>query len=158
MKKAAAVVVILLILGGGYWLFRKKPASQESQNQHTSMPAEKPKPETSEKPAGEESKKETSPKVEPPPVQTVQEISMTTGSFFFSPNVITLTKGRPVKITIQSSGRHTFTIDDLAVNQSLPDGTSVVQFTPNQAGVFIYYCAIPGHRQAGQWGTVTVEE
>jgi nitrite reductase (NO-forming) len=36
-------------------------------------------------------------------------------------------------------------------------GNSVVlEFTPNQEGTFIYYCAIPGHRQAGMEGKFIV--
>lgn len=85
-------------------------------------------------------------------------ISMESGNFFFSPNVISAKVGETVTINITAKGQHTFTIDQLNVNVNVPNGrTTQVKFTPEQKGTFQFYCAIPGHRERGQIGTITVE-
>lgn len=85
-------------------------------------------------------------------------ISMSARSFSFSPKTLKAKIGESMVLEVQATGQHTFTIDELGVNISLPHGkTTRVEFTPSQTGTFTYYCAIPGHRQAGQIGTLTVE-
>jgi len=36
--------------------------------------------------------------------------------------------------------------------------TTRVTFTPKTAGTYTYYCAIPGHTEAGQIGSLIVAE
>ncbi|GMQ95428.1 MAG: hypothetical protein BMS9Abin13_541 [Patescibacteria group bacterium] len=86
----------------------------------------------------------------------VKEISMVSGGLFFNPNNLTLEKGQPVRISIQNSGLHTFTVDELGVDVPLAGVSGVVEFTPTESGVFEYYCAIPGHREGGMFGSVTI--
>lgn len=51
---------------------------------------------------------------------------------------------------------HTFTIDELGVEQEVQAlGKTQLTF-PAKPGVYIIYCAIPGHREAGMAGTLTV--
>jgi nitrite reductase (NO-forming) len=82
---------------------------------------------------------------------------MAAGNFFFSPSSMTLVKGQPVKITFQNSGTHTFTIDELGINEPLRGSSATIEFTPTQSGTFEYYCAIPGHKEAGMFGSLEVE-
>jgi len=89
---------------------------------------------------------------------SVGEVSMVSGNLFFNPKTLTLAKNQPVKITFQNTGSHTFTIDELGVNIPLRGNTAVVEFTPTKSGSFEYYCAIPGHREGGMFGSVVVEE
>ena len=61
-----------------------------------------------------------------------------------------------------------FSVKEITVNKSdyefnvyadTPSGKeTVVEFTANQAGEFIYYCNQPGHRENGHWGTFKVIE
>lgn len=90
-------------------------------------------------------------------VPSVKEISMVSGNVFFNPKTLTLAKDQPVKITFSNNGTHTFTIDELGVNVSLRGSSPTVEFTPIQTGSFQYYCAVPGHREGGMFGSLTVE-
>ena len=90
-------------------------------------------------------------------VSQVKEISMVSSNFLFSPNSMTLEKDQPVKIVFQNSGTHTFTINELDVNASLSGSSADAEFIPTRSGTFEYYCAIPGHRERGMFGLITVE-
>ena len=76
----------------------------------------------------------------------------------FSLKEITVNKGDRVRIKItEVSGMHNFKIDEYNVYTDTPLGKeSVVEFTADKAGSFIYYCSKPGHRANGQWGTLKV--
>lgn len=87
---------------------------------------------------------------------SAKEISITSSNFSFSPNNITLTQGQAVKITFQNSGTHTFTIDELGVDRSITGSSTTIEFTPTKSGTFEYYCAIPGHKEQGMLGNLTV--
>lgn len=91
------------------------------------------------------------------PGVSANEISMVSGNLFFNPKNLTLVKDEPVKITFQNTGRHTFTVDELGVNVSLSGSSLTVEFTPAKSGAFEYYCSVPGHREGGMLGSLTVE-
>ena len=78
----------------------------------------------------------------------------------FSPKEITVNKGDIVKIKVNvKSGRHDFKIDEFNVYTDTPTNeTTIIEFIADKTGEFVYYCAKPGHRQAGQWGTLKVLE
>ena len=61
-----------------------------------------------------------------------------------------------VSIANQDLFWHTFTIDKLGVNVLVPVGGHRELSLNLPPGTYIYYCAIPGHRQAGMQGTLTV--
>lgn len=88
---------------------------------------------------------------------TAREISMISGNFFFNPEDLKLVKGEPVKISFENRGTHTFTIDELGVNVILRGSSGVAEFTPTKSGTFEYYCAVPGHREGGMFGSLLVE-
>lgn len=87
----------------------------------------------------------------------VQKVVIESGSFFFSPNVIEVEAGREVEVTINAKGTHTFTIDELGVDETTSTGSTTVTFTPDTPGTYTFYCAIPGHRSQGQEGTLIVK-
>lgn len=127
-KKLLIVIAVAVVLVGGYFFFGgNNQGAQESSDKDM----------TSE--------------------DTAREISMVSGNLFFNPKNLTLTKGQPVKIAFTNSGVHTFTIDELGVNTALRGNSGVVEFTPTISGTFEYYCAVPGHRGGGMFGTLTVE-
>lgn len=86
-------------------------------------------------------------------------IEMNSVSFSFSPDRISTQADKRIDIDVTSVEQHTFTIDELEMSISTPHGkTTRVSFTPDKTGTFEYYCAIPGHKEAGQVGTITVFE
>ncbi len=86
-------------------------------------------------------------------------IKMDSGLFYYTPNTLQAKVGEEVSIDITSFGLHTFTIDELGVDVPTKGGeTTRVTFTPDKAGTYTYYCAIPGHKESGQVGILTVKE
>ncbi|MBI4361497.1 cupredoxin domain-containing protein [Candidatus Micrarchaeota archaeon] len=91
----------------------------------------------------------------------VQEISMTAKSFEFSPATFTVKKGVPVKLTITSEDvEHGFSISEFNVNAKLQPGqATVVQFTPDKAGQFTFFCSVVcGAGHGGMNGKLVVTE
>jgi nitrite reductase (NO-forming) len=69
--------------------------------------------------------------------------------------------GDTVKVTLISGegAQHNFYIDEFGVKSAdvTGQGNSVsVEFVADKEGTFAYYCAIPGHRQAGMEGKIIV--
>lgn len=94
----------------------------------------------------------------------VKEFSMTAyyddQGKWFSLKEITVNKGDRVRIKVTNTkGIHNFTLDEYGIKETTPlDKETVIEFTADKAGEFTYYCSMPGHRQAGQFGTLTVKE
>ena len=87
-----------------------------------------------------------------------------------------------VQFTNEGSLAHDFTIDDIPLQQEAGAGghaehsddshgseadvhlhlesgeEGTTTFTPTEAGTYTYYCTVPGHREAGMEGTLTVTE
>ena len=76
----------------------------------------------------------------------------------YSVKEITVNKGERVRIKITvTSGMHDFKIDEFNVySDTKINEESVVEFTADKAGEFIYYCTKPGHRQNGHFGKLKV--
>ncbi len=73
---------------------------------------------------------------------------------------ITAKVGQAVTVNIQNAGalEHSLVIDALNVKlEHIQAGqTSSITFTPTAAGTFEFYCNVPGHKDAGMKGTLTV--
>ena len=76
----------------------------------------------------------------------------------FSLNNIEVNKGDTVIIHVNTTnGSHNFNIDEFGVSEETPTGNvTTIQCVAGQSGEFIYYCAKPGHRANGHWGTLKV--
>jgi len=95
---------------------------------------------------------------EPGPAEV--EINIIAGNGFFDPDAFPVEQGTTVHVTVENVGDivHTFTIDEFDVHVSLDPGEQQqVTFTATEAGTFEFYCAEPGHREGGMYGTLTVE-
>jgi plastocyanin len=81
-------------------------------------------------------------------------------TFKFDPPTLTAKVGQTVNVTLDNQGvlDHNFVIQELAVSLGpVPGGqTHSGSFTPSAAGTYTYYCDVPGHREAGMEGTLTV--
>ena len=55
---------------------------------------------------------------------------------------------------------HDFVIDELNVKSEITKGgnSTVVEFTPDTAGTFEFYCSVGQHRANGMVGKLIVEE
>lgn len=80
-------------------------------------------------------------------------------NYGFSPKTITVKLGAAVKLNlISDDSPHTFTIDELGVNQQFTYGKdATVIFTASKKGTFQFYCAVPSHKENGMIGTLIVE-
>ncbi len=140
MNKTALVIVIgLVILVGGYFLLN-------GSYQEPAAPAPLPQQQTGGA---------TPPQIAAP---SGLVISMSAANFSFNPKTLNAKVGEKVVLDITAAGQHTFTISELGINTVLFNGkTTRVEFTPLKSGTFTYFCSIPGHREAGQVGTLKVE-
>ena len=86
-------------------------------------------------------------------------ITVTAKEFSFEPKEIRLEAGKPATIVLKNTGavEHDITLDSPAFKvQALPTKTGEAKLTIPTAGTHTYYCSVPGHRQAGMEGPVTV--
>src|SRR4051812_39749355 len=81
----------------------------------------------------------------------------------FDPPTLTVKAGSPVRVTLDDAGAalvHDFVIDDLGGAKvsikAQPNGKASGEFTPPAAGTYQFYCAEPGHKEAGMVGTLIV--
>ena len=94
----------------------------------------------------------------------------------YSSTAIKATKGQAVTINLTNAGAldHDFTIEKIDAKATVDGkdakthkfavqsvvkakGNSKLEITPNAAGTFEFYCTVPGHKDAGMKGTLTVK-
>jgi uncharacterized cupredoxin-like copper-binding protein len=87
----------------------------------------------------------------------------TTDLLKFEPATITVKKGTPVRLTLTNGSalEHDWVVDNLDGKKielhTGPKASATTEFTPTVAGSYEFYCSIPGHREAGMKGTLTVQ-
>jgi plastocyanin len=79
--------------------------------------------------------------------------------FQFTPDSLTAPAGQ-IKVTLVNVGgiEHDFVIDELSVDIHTDVGETADQTFTASAGTYDFYCSIPGHRQAGMEGVLTVTD
>jgi uncharacterized cupredoxin-like copper-binding protein len=85
-------------------------------------------------------------------------ITLVTKEFFFDPDTVTAQAGT-TEIIIDNSGgmvEHDFNLDELDIEIYADPGDTVSEVVNLQTGTYDFYCSIPGHREAGMEGTLTV--
>jgi len=91
----------------------------------------------------------------------VQEIHVTAKQFEFSPNLIQVKKGIPVRIVLTSMDvTHGFALDAFNVNATITrEAPTTVEFTPDRTGTFDFHCSVfCGLGHAGMSGKVIVTD
>jgi plastocyanin/mono/diheme cytochrome c family protein len=82
-------------------------------------------------------------------------------SLKWSPNKVTVKPGDTIAVVPSGGLEHDFVIDELGIKEMLPAGsTDTVMVTiPKDAkpGDYTFYCSVPGHRESGMEGTLTIE-
>jgi plastocyanin len=161
MNKIILIVVILAIAvaGGYYFGFGNQDETMNTENTEDDQNVEATNtPTATPTTAGEESGdiKEEIKEV----IGSVKEFTVVGTPFKFTPAEIRVKRGDKVKIIFKNDqGMHDFVIDELSVKTKvLQAGQSeVIEFTPNQAGTFEFYCSVGNHRQMGMVGKLIVE-
>ena len=60
-------------------------------------------------------------------------------------------------VTNADAYAHSFDVDELGIHVALPaDSTTFVALEPTAGGQLPFYCGVPGHKDAGMVGTITV--
>ncbi len=102
-----------------------------------------------------------------PPAQTTgvspanlsTDVAISATEFKFTPSTINVPIGKPITFTFTNSGavNHDFTIQGTAFSLAANPGQTVTgQFTFDKAGTFAFICSVPGHKDAGMQGALTV--
>lgn len=87
-----------------------------------------------------------------------QTATLVTKEFSFTPDSLELNAGK-AEIVIDNSGgvvEHDFTVDELDLKIYAAPTTTESASADLVAGTYEFYCSIPGHREAGMEGTLTV--
>jgi nitrite reductase (NO-forming) len=82
-------------------------------------------------------------------------------AFKFDPETLSVKAGEQVTVVLDNKGvlEHNFVIDEFSVSVGPIAGATKSTphtFTPTTAGTYTYYCNVPGHKEAGMIGTLTV--
>jgi uncharacterized cupredoxin-like copper-binding protein len=114
-----------------------------------------------------------------------QAVKIVATDLKFQPDTIVVTANHPVKITFRNEGalEHDFSVSHIHVEDVHEDShgsdghsdqmagaeepevhvaavggqTGTLTFTPTEAGEYDFYCTIPGHKEAGMVGKLTVK-
>lgn len=98
------------------------------------------------------------------------EVKIVAAEFKFTPDRVTAPAGVPLRITLVNDGviEHDLRIQALGVwlpgqprgGQEVrvlaPGRSLTVTTTPTKKGSFEFWCTIPGHKEAGMKGTITI--
>jgi len=81
------------------------------------------------------------------------------GDIFFEPTEHTIVADTDVTFMLPNEGLapHNFSIDELEIDIDIAPGAEEDVVINAAAGEYEYYCNVPGHREAGMVGTLTVE-
>jgi uncharacterized cupredoxin-like copper-binding protein/mono/diheme cytochrome c family protein len=85
-------------------------------------------------------------------------ITVAMHDIFFDPTDISVPADTATEIHLVNEGAavHDFSIDELGIKVTLNPGESGSVTIEAPAGEYEYYCSIPGHKDAGMFGTLTV--
>ncbi len=83
--------------------------------------------------------------------------------FGFDPAVIHARRGEPLTVRLQNRGalEHDFSVEgleQLGAAHAMPGGEASNTFESRASGVYNFFCAVAGHREAGMTGKIMVEE
>ena len=101
---------------------------------------------------------------------STQVITLTLGDYHFTPDLIEVTAGQPVRLTLTNSDTitpHNFIMKDEAAGLNIETNvsagkTSIIEFTPTTPGSYTFYCSkklpfMKSHQEKGMEGTLTVK-
>ena len=84
-------------------------------------------------------------------------LNLTGTEYSFAPSALKASAGlTTIRFTNAGAVDHDFTIDSLHVHLTEKPGKTGEATVTLKPGIYTFYCAIPGHRQSGMKGTLTV--
>jgi uncharacterized cupredoxin-like copper-binding protein len=77
---------------------------------------------------------------------------------YFEPDELSIPADTDVPVSLPNEGvtPHNFSIDELGIDVDIAPGATEETVINAPAGTYEYYCNVPGHKQAGMVGTLTV--
>ncbi len=86
------------------------------------------------------------------------DVTVVSYDIYFEPTEFTIASGETVTVSLPNEGAapHNFAIDELDISVDLAPGETKSVDINAEPGVYEYYCNVPGHREAGMVGTLTV--
>jgi uncharacterized cupredoxin-like copper-binding protein len=78
---------------------------------------------------------------------------------YFEPEELSIPADTDVTVNLPNEGvsLHNFSIDELGIDVDISPGATEETVINAPAGEYEYYCNVPGHKEAGMRGTLTVE-
>ena len=88
-----------------------------------------------------------------------EAVEVVSKDILFEPAELTIPADTEVTVSLPNEGAapHNFSIDELEISVDLPPGANEEIVINAPAGEYEYYCNVPGHRETGMVGTLTVE-
>lgn len=86
---------------------------------------------------------------------TVQAVTL--GDFFIDPADATIASGAVLDLTNEGAVEHDLAIGDVVSDKVAPGESGTFDTAGVEPGSYEWYCTVPGHKEAGMTGTVTVE-
>ena len=84
-------------------------------------------------------------------------VDLTGKEYSFAPSTLEVSAGRTTfRFTNQGAADHDFRIDALHIHLDAQPGETAEATVTLKPGTYESYCSVPGHRQSGMHGTVTV--
>ncbi len=92
--------------------------------------------------------------------EVAMEVTVVSNDIFFEPTELTIPANTNVKFILPNEGAaaHDFSIDELGIEEAIAPGATKEVIVNAPAGTYEFYCSVPGHKQAGMVGTLTVTE
>jgi uncharacterized cupredoxin-like copper-binding protein len=87
-------------------------------------------------------------------------VTITSKDIAFEPKEVTIPANASVLFSLPNAGAiaHNFSIDQLGISIDLPVGSAEETTINAPPGAYEYFCNVPGHKEAGMVGTLTVAE
>ena len=87
-----------------------------------------------------------------------EAVEVVSHDIFFEPDALSIPADTGVTVRLPNEGvtPHNFSIDELGIDVDIAPGATEETVINAPAGEYEYYCNVPGHKQAGMVGTLTV--
>jgi plastocyanin len=88
-----------------------------------------------------------------------EAVTVESYDIYFEPEELSIPAETDVPVSLPNLGvtLHNFSIDELGISVDIAPGATEETVINAPAGEYEYYCNVPGHKQAGMVGTLTVE-